>query len=137
MKTKIVIVFLLVMLLAIVLVPLAASTQSAGNQKVIVKLVFSRDITNSDIKSIEKIGGRVIYVFNEVRGLAVLIDKDKASSLYSLNGVAQAGFAFVREALSEMLPSNCAFHSTVLTWNLDMINVPTVHEVYGLDGSGV
>jgi subtilisin family serine protease len=137
MKTKIVIMFLLVMLAATVLVPLAASTQSAGNQKVIVELVFSRDITNSDIKSIEKIGGRVIYVFNEVRGLAVLIDKDKASSLYSLDGVAQAGFASVREALSEMLPSNCALHGTVLTWNLDMINVPTVHEFYGLDGSGV
>ena len=56
------------MLVATVLVPLAASTQSTGNQKVIVELVFSRDITNSNIKSIEKIGGRVIYVFNEVRG---------------------------------------------------------------------
>ena len=39
MKTKMVIMFLLVILVATVLIPLVASTQSAGNQKVIVELV--------------------------------------------------------------------------------------------------
>ena len=59
-----------------------------------------------------------------------------ANALNSTSGILVEKSVVVK-ALGEVLPSNCSFHKYVLTWNLDMVNAPTAHEKYGLDGSGV
>jgi len=105
--------------------------------RVIAEVVFSRPINEGDLKAIAKLGGEVVYRFDEIYGLAVAIDSKSLNALSKLNGVKEVGVAVEVKALSEELPSLCGVHGTALTWNLDMINVPTVHEVYGLDGSGV
>jgi len=105
--------------------------------RVIAEVVFSRPINEGDLKAIAKLGGKVVYRFDEINGLAVAINSKSLNALSKLNGVKEVGVAVEVKALSEELPSSCDAHGTVLTWNLDMINVPTVHEVYGLNGSGV
>jgi len=100
--------------------------------------VLSRPISSDDISKIVGLGGRIIYRFDEVNGLAIAIPSNKVDKLRQvLRDVREFGFAVRVEAFSETLPSNCGMHGTVLTWNLDMINIPTVHEEYGLNGSGV
>jgi len=108
------------------------------DQRVIVELLFSRPITSEDLSITKKLGGTVIYRFDEINGLAVSINSKKTDELVqSLDGLKDYGFTVRVEALSETLPSNCSSHGTVLTWNLDIINVPTVHEEKEFDGSGV
>ena len=80
---------------------------------------------------------KIIYVFNEINGLAALVNEKQLDKLSSLDGVLEVSPSVKVQALSETLPANCTLHGTVLSWNLDMINVPTVHEEYGYDGSGV
>jgi len=100
--------------------------------------LFSRPVTSEDLSLIKKLGGTVIYRFDEINGLVVFINSKKTDELMqSLDGLKDYGYAVRVEALSETLPSNCSSHGTVLTWNLDMINVPTVHEEKRFDGSGV
>ena len=112
-------------------------TVEAESKRVVVELVFSRPITDDDIAKISKLGGKIIYRLDRVNGLAVAIKSDKVDLLKSIDGVKEVGLAERVEALSEELPSTCGLHGTLLTWNLDILNIPTVHEVYGLDGSGV
>ena len=128
---------MVVLLLASIIPPLQAANNNGSQKPVIVELVFSRPISNTDISAIQSLGGKIIYEFNEINGLAVAISPNKAKALAHLNGVKDFGYAVNVTALSETLPSNCGYHGTVLTWNLDMINVPTVHEEYHLDGTGV
>ncbi|MET1102238.1 MAG: S8 family serine peptidase [Pyrodictiaceae archaeon] len=130
----------IVLLLAFSSIPLkglAASGASSEKGRVIVEIVFSRPITSADITAVESLGGKIIYKLDEINGLAVSIEAGKVGELAKLNGVERIGLAGRVYALGETLPSNCSLHGTILTWNLDMINIPTVHEVYGLDGSGV
>ncbi|RLG76026.1 MAG: hypothetical protein DRO12_04830, partial [Thermoprotei archaeon] len=116
------------------LTPLGVEAESGI---VVVELVFSRPITDEDIARMSELGAKIIYRLDRVNGLAVAIQPDKIELLRSVEGVEEVGLAVRIEALSEVLPSNCDLHGAVLTWNLDLVNVPTVHEVYGLDGSGV
>ncbi len=109
----------------------------AGKNKVIVEMVFNRPVTSIDLAEIRSLGGRVIYNFENVNGLAVWIDEDRIPDLRSMEGVSDVSPAVTVNPLSESLPSTCVSHGTLLSWNLDMINVPTVHEEYGLDGTGV
>jgi len=105
---------------------------------VLVEVLLNRNISDDDLKLISRLGGEVVYRFDEVRGLVVLISEglinDLVKTLGNVKSVSKAGIV---RPLSESLPSNCSFDGRILTWNLDMINIPTVHEVYGLNGSGV
>ncbi|MET1128514.1 MAG: S8 family serine peptidase, partial [Thermoproteota archaeon] len=116
---------------------LAAGAADGSRGPAIVELVFSRPVTDADIAKIQKLGGKVIYRLDRINGLAVAIDPKKVDKLAKLSGVREVGLASKVYALGEALPAICSLHGTVLSWNLDMINVPTVHEEYGLDGSGV
>ncbi|MEM2005268.1 MAG: S8 family serine peptidase [Zestosphaera sp.] len=134
---------LLGMVLALLVITTSATTvvlaaRSEGSRgAVIVEMVFSRPITQEDVSRITKLGGKVIYRFDEINGLAVAVRPENVRVLMTIEGVSEVGPTDVVEALSEVLPGYCESHGTVLTWNLDIINVPTVHEMYGLDGSGV
>lgn len=116
-----------------------ATATKPGESKgvVVVEMVFNRPVTQEDISRIAGLGGRVVYRFDEINGLAVAIKPDGIKDLMSVEGVSEVGLADRVELTSEILPGSCGSHGTVLTWNLDIINVPTVHENYGLDGSGV
>jgi len=134
MVKKIVITILLIV--ALLTSTFTAYTLKAEN-KVVAEVIFSRSITDRDIALIQSLGGTIIYRFNEINGVAVFISQDKIDDLEKIKGIKKVGIAAKVEVLDEELPSNCSLHGTVLTWNLDIINVPTVHEEYGLDGSGV
>ena len=127
---------LFLMLIIVAGLAFTLSTVEAKGKRV-VELVFSRPITDDDVAKIMRLGGKVVYRFDRVNGLAVAIESNKVGLLENFEGVEEVGLAGKVEALSEVLPSVCGVHGTVLTWNLDLVNVPTVHEVYGLDGSGV
>jgi len=129
-------VLLTLLIASAILMSYVALAKNDGG-RVIAEVVFSRPINEGDLKAIAKLGGKVVYRFDEINGLAVAINSKSLNALSKLNGVKEVGVAVEVKALSEELPSLCGAHGTVLTWNLDMINVPTVHEVYGLNGSGV
>ncbi len=127
------------LLLVLVVVAGLASIMFAtsAGKPVIVEIVFSRPVTDDDIAKITSLGGKIIYQLDRVNGLAVAISPGKAKTLADLDDVREIGLASRVEALSETLPSICSLHGSVFTWNLDLINVPTVHEEYNIDGSGV
>ncbi len=127
----------LLALLAVLAFTTFYTVLAGSGERVVVEVVFSRPISESDLKAIARLGGNIIYKFDEVNGLAIAIDSRLVDALSKLDGVKEVGVAVKVYALSEVLPSLCNEHGTVLTWNLDMINVPTVHEVYHLDGTGV
>jgi Subtilisin-like serine proteases len=108
---------------------------NSGGSK-IVEVVASSDEAFNIALSIAQSQGRIIYVYPEIKGFAALLPKTTVDKLSRIPGIT-IGEPVEVKALSESLPSNCGVHGTVLTWNLDLINVPTVHEIYGLDGSGV
>jgi len=114
---------------------MAVSASQSG--PIIVEILFTRPITDEDISKIVELGGSIIYRFDEINGLAVVINANRLNDLKNIDGVKELGLAVRVEALSEVLPSNCELHGTVLSWNLDIINVPTVHERYKLDGTDV
>lgn len=121
-------------LLSALSVPLYASKDS-GNKAVVEVVAESSDAFSKALE-IARAYGKVIYVFPELRGFAAYVPVGILGKLKSIPGV-YADSAVLVEALGEVLPSRCMSHGSVLTWNLDMINVPKVHEEYGLDGSGV
>ncbi len=135
--TKNVGVILLTLLIISTLPTLYVVLAGSGGERVVAEVIFSRPINEGDLKAIAMLGGSVIYRFDEVNGLAVVIDSKSVNVLSGLDGVKEVGVAVEVKALSEALPSLCSEHGTVLTWNLDMINVPTAHETYHLNGSGV
>ncbi len=117
-------------------VTLAAKPTTNDRGHVIVEVIFDRPINREDLAKISSLGGNVIYRLNEINGLAVSVKTNRLDDLRRLDGVREIGLAVKVEGVSEILPGSCGSHSTTLTWNLDLINVPTVHEG-GLDGSGV
>ncbi|MGC8932364.1 MAG: S8 family peptidase [Candidatus Methanodesulfokora sp.] len=119
------------LLLLLLLLPL---TGASASEKVVYELIFSIPVDNKIISEIKSMGGEIIYKLDEINGVAVSISSDKVSELLKLDGIVASGPAVKVEALSEELPSY--ENGARLTWDLDMINVPTVHE-WGYDGKGV
>lgn len=119
------------LLLLFLLLPL---TVNASEEKVVYELVFSSPVSSETLSRIRAMGGEVIYKLDEINGLAVRISSDKVNELLKLDGIIASGPAVKVEALSEELPSY--ENGARLTWDLDMINVPTVHE-WGYDGKNV
>ena len=137
MKIKKIAISTLILSLIVLVISSPITSVSVNKQYEIFEITFNRPICDDDVKFIESIGGKVIYRFDELRGLAAMLPTDRVDEVRNLEGVKKVGKAVKVYTLSETLPSNCTAHGTVLTWNLDIINVPTVHEEYGLDGSGV
>jgi subtilisin family serine protease len=129
------IIYLGVILFILAVLPLFPPIVTSGDSK-IVEVVASSDEAFNKALSIAQSQGRIIYVYPEIKGFAASLSKTAVDKLSRIPGVIISEPVEVK-ALGETLPSNCTAHGTVLTWNLDLINVPTVHEVYGLDGSGV
>ncbi len=121
-------------LLSVLSTPLYASKGSGS--KIVVEVVAESNDAFGKALEIVRAYGKVIYVFPELRGFAAYIPLGVVGNLKSIPGVS-ADSAVLVEALGKELPQICGLHGSVLTWNLDMINVPKVHEEYGLDGSGV
>jgi len=127
-----------VLLITLLITTLTPTLLSSSDDRVLVEVLLDRSISDDDLKLISRLGGEVVYRFDEIRGLVVLISEKLINDLVkALGNVRSVGKAGIVRPLSEELPSSCELHNTVLTWNLDLINIPTVHEVYGLSGSGV
>ncbi len=123
---------------SLMVIALTPTPLLSSKGKVVVEVLLGRDMSDDDLKLISRLGGKLIYRFDEIRGLAILIDEELIDSLVrALGSVRSVSKAGIVRPLAEELPSNCSVHNTVLTWNLDMINVPTAHEKYRLNGSGV
>jgi subtilisin family serine protease len=108
---------------------------SSEQFKVVEVIASDSEAFEKALKVVEA-QGKVIYAFPEILSFAAYIPSKAIDRLRSIPGIV-IDEPVVVKALSETLPSNCSFHGTILTWNLDMINAPTAHEVYHLDGSGV
>jgi len=131
-----------VLLIVVISVLPMQSTSHVGygglGRGVVIEVLLSRSVVSSDLELVSKLGGKVIYVLNEINGLAVYISRDRVGDLISgLKDVRAFGEASEVRVLSEVLPSTCGVHNARLTWNLDIINVPTVHEVLNISGEGV
>ncbi len=127
---------LILMIITTALSPLTYVV-SARREYTVLEVVLNRNIVDEDINIISKLGGRIIYRFDDIKGLVIHIGKESVSRLVkSLNDIKSINEAGIVRPLSEVLPSTCLKHSSNFTWNLDMINVPTVHEE-GYSGSGV
>jgi subtilisin family serine protease len=124
--------YMFLLLLFLLLLPL---TRAGASERVLYELVFSNPVDNKILSEIRAMGGEVIYKLDEINGIAVSISSDKVNELLKLDGIIAAGPAVKVEALSEELPSYDV-NGARLTWDLDIINVPTVHE-WGYDGRGV
>lgn len=61
--------------------PIETGPSTENNGVVIVEMAFSRSITEDDILMIGKLGGRIIYVFNEINSIAVTINVNKLNDL--------------------------------------------------------
>ncbi|HII67419.1 MAG TPA: S8 family serine peptidase [Thermococcaceae archaeon] len=131
---KIIFVGILVLVLMVSMAPTSAVTNNSP-KKVFVQIDGS--ITDEVLDQLKANGLKVLYVFDEI-GFVAGIAKDK-----DLNKISQLGFVKgVGEDIqvhitSETLPSASPYGFGVYTWNLDMINVPTVHEEMGYTGKGV
>lgn len=136
LKLTALIVVVLVISASATAVALAAKPSTNDKGLVTVEVLFNRPINQGDLAKISSLGGNVIYRFNEINGLAVAVKPERLDDLRRLNSVREVGLAVKVEGYSETLPGSCESHWSILTWNLDLINVPTVHE-RGLDGSGV
>lgn len=100
-----------------------------------MKVVADSDEVFCKALNLAKANGKVIYVFPEIRKFAAHLPRKAVNELSATPGIS-IGEAVV-EALDEKLSFTCKYHGAVLTWNLDMINVPIVHEEYRLNGSRV
>ncbi|MCS7108285.1 MAG: S8 family serine peptidase [Sulfolobales archaeon] len=128
-----------IILTALLLIQIASSSiiESGNvNSNSVVEVIASNETSFNRALKVAESRGKVIYVFPELMGFAAHLPKQSVAVLKGIPGVSVAEAARV-EVLSEELPSKCESHNTNFTWNLDIINVPTVHEVYGLSGSGV
>ncbi|MEM0500802.1 MAG: hypothetical protein QXU24_01415, partial [Ignisphaera sp.] len=104
--TNMVVVSMLCLLVLMWLAPLMeAEASTKNNGVVIVEIVFSRSIAEDDILMIRKLGGKVIYIFNEINGIAVAINVNKLDNLRNLDGVSNMDIAGIVETLSEAIPS--------------------------------
>lgn len=127
---------LAVVCLVLLYVTPALVTASSSGGSTVIEVIASDSASFSKALSIAEARGRVIYAFHELQGFAARLPRSAVNVLRGISGVV-VGEAVRVWVLSEVLPSVCGLHGANLTWNLDMINVPTVHEEYRLSGSGV
>jgi len=129
-----IVVAVLCMLVLVSMLPIGVYARQSELK--VVEVVASNNDAFEKALRIAESRGKIVYVFPEIRSFAAYLPAKIIDKLRSISGV-MVGEAIVVEALGEELPSNCNIHGTVLSWNLDIINVPTVHEEYNLNGSGV
>jgi len=128
----------LTLIMLIITACFTSSSISSGGGVDVIELILNRKANDDDVIKVSKLGGKVIYRFDEVNALVIGIRGGLVNSLInSLGGVRWYSKAGVIRPLDvEELPNNCTADGYVLTWNLDMINVPTAHDS-GFNGSGV
>ncbi len=129
-----IVVAVLCMLVLVSMLPIGVYARQSELK--VVEVVASNSDAFEKALRIAESRGKIVYVFPEIRGFATHLPAKIVDKLRSIPGVT-VGEAVVVEALDKELPSNCYSHGTVLSWNLDIINIPTVHKKYNLDGSGV
>ncbi|MEM1982549.1 MAG: S8 family serine peptidase [Sulfolobales archaeon] len=127
-----------VIIFSVIIASSFTSILHAQGKPSVFEIVLDRDISDEDIKVISNLGGRIIYRFDEFRGLAIYLSNERINNLKtSLKGIKSISEAGIVKPLGEALPSKCLEHGANFTWNLDMINVSVVHEELGYNGSGV
>jgi len=132
---KAVIIVLLIFLVAFYTIPITYS--QTNDEPVRLVLHFKEPITNEKLTKLERAGFHALYVFEELNAVTGFANEKKINKISSLNFIESIEYDTLRYALGEILPSTDEATGDVLTWDLDMINVPTVHEEYGFTGKGV
>ena len=131
---KIIFVGILVLALMVSIAP-ASAVSNNSPKRVFVQI--DGPITDEVLAELKANGMNVLYIFNEI-GFVAGIAKDKdLKRISKLKFVKSVGEDVQVHITSETLPSESPHDFGYYTWNLDMINVPTVHEEMGYTGKGV
>ncbi|NJE25578.1 Subtilisin DY [Thermococcus sp. MV5] len=133
MKSSIV-VGILVMLL-VMSMPLASGASENAPKPVFVQI--DGPITQEVLSTLRANGMKITYVFDEIGFVAGFVKDKNLEKISQLEFVKSVGEDVQIHVTSEMLPSASPYGFGNYTWNLDMINVPTVHENMGYTGEGV
>jgi len=122
----------LVFALLVSLMPVSAVSNSAPKR---IFVQIDGPITQEVLDELKANGMNVLYVFDEigfVAGIAKDRDLKRISRLKFVKSVGEDVQVHVTSEDVEALPSSGP--GGIYTWNLDMINVPTVHENYTGEG---
>jgi len=131
---KIIFVGILVLALMVSMAP-ASAVSNNSPKRVFVQI--DEPITDEVLAELKANGMNVLYIFNEI-GFVAGIAKDKdLKRISKLKFVKSVGKDVQVHVTNETLPSESPHGFGYYTWNLDMINVPTVHEEMGYTGKGV
>lgn len=125
-------------LIVLMLLPLISSFVHAipAVDNKIVEIVANSDEAFRIALDLAKNNGKIIYVFPELKGFAAILSMKTIEKLSKLPGVFFSESVVVK-SLGEELSTFSDKHHSIIPWNLDVINVATVHEGYALDGSGL
>ncbi|MCO6041312.1 S8 family peptidase [Thermococcus alcaliphilus] len=124
----------LVFALLVSLMPVSAVSDSAPKR---IFVQIDGPITEDVLNELKANGMNILYVFNEIGFVAGTAKDRDLKRISRLKFVKSVGEDTKVYALSETLPSESPYGFGNYTWNLDMINVPTVHEEMGYTGKGV
>ncbi|HHI01254.1 MAG TPA: Subtilisin DY [Thermococcus litoralis] len=124
------------LILALVFSMASVSAKSESSPKRVF-VEIDGPVTDEVLGQLKANGLQILYVFDEI-GFVVGIAKDKdLNKISQLESVRGVGTDVQVHVTSETLPSTGPYGFGNYTWNLDMINVPTVHEEMGYTGKGV
>ncbi|ASJ00612.1 S8 family peptidase [Thermococcus gorgonarius] len=131
--------FTVALLVVLLVSTAAASTASAANGNSPERIFVEVDgpITSGVLDQLKANGLNVLYVFDEIGFVAGIANDKDLKRISRLKFVKNVGEDVQVFATSETLPSASPYGFGRYTWNLDMINVPTVHEEMGYTGKGV
>ena len=128
-------IILLFVFLVTFMIPVTYSQASSEPVRLILHL--KEPVTSEKLAKLEKTGFHILYVFEELNAVTGFVNEKNLNKISSLSFVKTIEYDVPRYALGEVLPATDEVTGDVLTWDLDMINVPTVHEEYKLTGKGV
>jgi len=128
------IVGILVMIL-LMSMPLASGANKNAPKSVFVQI--DGPITQEVLSTLRANGMKITYVFDEIGFVAGFVKDKDLKRISKLKFVKSVGEDVQVHVTSETLPSASPYGFGFYTWNLDMINVPTVHEEMGYTGKGV
>ncbi len=131
---KIIFVGILVLALMVSMAP-ASAVSNNSPKRVFVQI--DGPITDEVLAELKANGMNVLYIFNEIRFVAGIAKDKDLKRISKLKFVKSVGKDVQVNVTSEELLSMSPYGFGDYTWNLDMINVPTVHEEMGYTGKGV
>ena len=124
-------------LVVILLMTISWASGASENAPKPVFVQIDGPITQEVLSTLRANGMKITYVFDEIGFVAGLVKDKNLEKISQLEFVKSIGEDVQVYVTSETLPSESPYGFGNYTWNLDMINIPTVHEDMGYTGEGV